>query len=79
MSSIASTLVDQFARMVAGDGGELRLIGVEGDMIRVAYRPGADEACRDGRCVLPMQELSKLMEETAQRRDPQLRVRLEEG
>ena len=72
--TIAESLVAQFARMVQRDGGSLELLTVEGNVITVGYRLGADPSCADSACVLPDAELQALMSETAQRRDPSLRV-----
>ena len=77
MSTVAEKLVEQFGRMVERDGGELSLLGVDGNVIRVGYRPGADPSCADGACVLPHLELQQLMGETAARRDPALRIEVE--
>ena len=72
--TIAESLVAQFGRMVQRDGGFLELLGVEGNVITVGYKLGIDPSCADGVCVLPDAELQALMSETAQRRDPSLRV-----
>ncbi len=72
--TIAETLIAQFDRMVQRDGGSLELLGTEGNVIRVGYRPGGDPTCADGVCVLPDAELQSLMSETLQRRDPTLQV-----
>lgn len=77
MTSVAHTLVEQFNRMVCRDGGELTLLGVEGDVVHVGYRFGFDPSCADGACVLPPLELQQLMEETLARRDPGLQVVVE--
>jgi hypothetical protein len=80
--TIAESLVAQFSRMVQRDGGSLQLLGTEGNVITVGYTLGADPSCADGVCVLPDAELQALMSETAQRRDPSLRVvvsRIEAG
>lgn len=78
MPSVADSLVEQFRRMVARDGGELTLLPSESDLIRVRYRPGAaDPDCADGSCSLPEQELEQLMTETASRRRAGLRVQVE--
>jgi Fe-S cluster biogenesis protein NfuA len=77
MATVADTLVAQFERMVRRDGGELSLLGVEGDVIRVGYRTGTDPGCPEGVCVLPHLELQQLMGETLARRDPGLRVVVE--
>jgi hypothetical protein len=72
--TIAESLVAQFGRMVQRDGGSLELLGIEGNVITVGYKLGADPSCDDGVCVLPDAELQALMSETAQRRDPSLQV-----
>ena len=77
MASVADTLVAQFDRMVRSEGGELQLLGVEDDVIRVGYRAGIDPDCADGACVLPHLELQQLMGETLARRDPGLGVVVE--
>ncbi len=75
--SVAENLVQQFQRMVNFDGGKLTLLGVEGNLIRIAYKSGTDPTCEDGVCVLPHLELQALMSETLARRDPNLQVRVE--
>ena len=67
MKNVVDTVVDQFARMVSRDGGDLSLLGVEGDVVRVGYRMGADPDCTDGVCVLPPLEVQQLMDETLAR------------
>ena len=74
---LATTLVNQFDRMVKRDGGAVTLLGVEGDVIRVAYRPGVDETCEGDVCVMPHLELEQLMAETLARRDATLKVVVE--
>ena len=74
---VAETLVSQFDRMVRNDGGSVRLLGVDGDVIRVGYTPGADPTCAGGECVLAHLELEQLMRETLARRDPAKRVVVE--
>jgi hypothetical protein len=74
---IAATLVSQFDRMVKRDGGVVSLLGVDGGVIRVGYRPGVDATCDTDACVLPHLELQQLMSETLARRDPSLRVVVE--
>jgi hypothetical protein len=77
VTGVADTLVAQFDRMVRRDGGELSLLGVEDDVVRVGYRAGVDPDCADDVCVLPHLELQQLMAETLARRDPALRVVVE--
>ena len=72
--ALADALVAQFEHMVRRDGGSLSLIGVEGGVIRVGYRMGAEPTCGGGACVLPHVELQELMNETVARRDPALKV-----
>jgi Fe-S cluster biogenesis protein NfuA len=76
-TKVASTLVEQFDRMVKRDGGELSLLGLEGDVVRVGYRLGFDPTCTDGVCVMPHLELEQLMKETLRRRHPELAVVVE--
>ena len=75
---IATTLVNQFDRMVKRDGGAVSLLGVADGVIRVAYRPGVDPTCTDdGVCVMPQVELEQLMAETLARRDATMRIVVE--
>lgn len=75
--SAAAALVSQFDRMVRRDGGEVTLLGVDDDTVRVGYRPGSADDCEDGACVLPHLELQQLMSETLSRRAPAMRVVVE--
>lgn len=63
--------------MVKRDGGQVSLLGVDGEVVRVGYKPGVDEACEGDACVMPHLELQQLMTETLSRRDPQLQVVVE--
>lgn len=64
---ITQTPVTQFSRMVQPDGESLSLRAVNGDLIRIGYRPGKDPDCVDGVCILPHTKLQQLMAETLQR------------
>ena len=77
ISDTAQTLVRQFDQMVKRDGGSLSLLGADGDVIRVAYKPGIDPTCDEGSCVLPHLELQQLMAETLARRAKDARVVVE--
>jgi hypothetical protein len=77
ISETAETLVRQFDRMVKRDGGSLALLGTEGEVIRVGYRPGIDPTCDEGSCILPHLELQQLMAETLARRVKDVRVVVE--
>jgi hypothetical protein len=73
--SVADSIVTQFGRMVQKDGGVLRLIGVEGNLIRLGYKAGHDPECTDdGACVLPHVELQDMIAETLKRRAPDMKV-----
>jgi len=75
--SIAAALVARFDRMVRRDGGSVRLIGVEGSLLRVGYRPGVDPDCSQGVCVLPEAELQAMIAEVLAAQAPELRVKVE--
>jgi hypothetical protein len=76
--SVAENIVQQFGRMVQRDGGALRLIGVEGNLIRLGYKAGHDPACTDdGACILPHVELQEMIAETLARRAPDMKVSVE--
>jgi hypothetical protein len=75
--TVAETLVRQFDQMVRRDGGAVSLLGVDDEVIRVGYRPGAAADCTDDSCVMPHLELEQLMSETLARRDPTMRVVVE--
>lgn len=77
MDAMADRLIVEFDRMVRRDGGELVLLAVEDDVIRVGYRLGVDPTCADGACVMPHLELQELMGETVARRSPGTRVVVE--
>ena len=77
IADTAETLVRQFDRMVKRDGGSLSLLGAEGEVIRVGYKPGVDPTCDEGSCILPHLELQQLMAETLARRTKEVRVVVE--
>jgi hypothetical protein len=71
VTSVGAELVAQFDRMVQRDGGSVTLLSTADDVIRVGYRPGrAGPECDDDVCVLPQQDLHRLMAETLRRRRP---------
>jgi hypothetical protein len=74
---IASSLVARFDRMVRRDGGTVKLLAVEGALIRLGYRPGADPECEDGVCILPERELQVMIAEVLAAQAPELRVEVE--
>ena len=75
--ALANSLVAEFTRMVARDGGAIRLVSASAGEIHIAYRPGVDAGCSDGVCILPEDELQEMMSETASRRLPGVTVRVE--
>ncbi|TML10842.1 MAG: hypothetical protein E6G39_15495 [Actinobacteria bacterium] len=77
ISDTAQTLVRQFDQMVKRDGGSLSLLGADGEVIRVGYKPGVDPTCDEGSCILPHLELQQLMAETLARRAKNVRVVVE--
>lgn len=68
--SIASQLMDSFARIVRADGGSLTLISEQEGRIELGYAPGHDPDCATGACVLPHVELQEMMAEWLSRRAP---------
>jgi hypothetical protein len=78
MSQRIESLIERFQRMVASDGGELTVLSVSAEAVRLSYRPAdPDPACADGVCVLPHQELRQLMGETFARQAPGVRLDIE--
>ena len=77
ISDTAQTLVRQFDQMVKRDGGSLSLLGADGEVIRVGYKPGVDPTCDEGSCILPHLELQQLMAETLARCAKNVRVVVE--
>ena len=79
IDGVAETLVRQFDRMVKRDGGSVSLLGVDGEVIRVGYKPGVDPDCDERRrASCRTSSCKQLMAETlARRRDPTLRVVVE--
>jgi hypothetical protein len=73
----ATTLVNEFDRMVKRDGGSVVLLSVGDGVIRVGYRPGVDPECAGDVCVIPHVDLQQLMTETVARRNASLRVAVE--
>jgi hypothetical protein len=71
MSTGAQLVVDQFAEIVRPDGGELRLVAVEGELLRVAYRPGHNEQCET--CVMGPEELGEMLRSAVADHDPSIK------
>jgi Fe-S cluster biogenesis protein NfuA len=77
LEAVARGVVQRVDRMVRRDGGAVTLIGVEGGVLRIGYRPGVDLDCAEGVCVLPEVELQAMMTELLAPQAPDLRVRVE--
>jgi hypothetical protein len=71
---ISRELLDSFARMVRSDGSRIEILSDDEASIIIGYRPGSDEACASGACVLPHLELQEMMREWLGRRAPQMSV-----
>jgi hypothetical protein len=52
-------VVEQFQEIVRPDGGSLELLGIEGDTLRIAYRPGTNERCAE--CVITPDSLRDML------------------
>jgi Fe-S cluster biogenesis protein NfuA len=77
-SAAMESLLDRFRRMVARDGGELTVLAITSDDVRLRYRAAeADPDCADGVCVLPHRELEQMITETLARQWPGVRVHVE--
>lgn len=77
LTLLAPAIVSRFDRMVRRDGGAVRLIGVEGTLLRIGYRPGADPECQEGVCILPEIELQAMIAEVLAAQAPAARVKVE--
>jgi hypothetical protein len=78
VSTQIESLIGRFQRLVARDGGQLTVLSVSPEAVRLSYRAAdADPECADGVCVLPHQELRQLMGETFARQAPGVRLDIE--
>jgi hypothetical protein len=74
MTNVAQLLLTNFGRMVARDGGILRLLDQDVGGIRLGYAPGHDPECESGACILPHVELQDMIQEWAARAAPGVAV-----
>ena len=72
--SLAAELVNQFARIVRSDGGQLVILEDGEKAVRLGYVSGSDPNCDGGMCVLPPAELQVMMREWLARRAPDATV-----
>ena len=70
MSKGAQLVVEQFSEILRPDGGSLELLGVEGDLLRVAYQPGQNEQCAT--CVMGADELGEMLRAALAEHDPSI-------
>ena len=64
----AELVVDHFDEIVKPDGGSVRLLGREGERLRVGYRPGTNEECAS--CTISADQLAEMMRELLRDHDP---------
>lgn len=71
MSEAVRLVVEQFKDIVGADGGEVSLLGVEGDLLRVAYKPGHSEQCAS--CVISPENLRDMLLDVLPAHDASIR------
>jgi hypothetical protein len=71
VSEAVKLVVEQFQEIVRPDGGALELLGVEGDLLRVAYRPGTNEQCAS--CVISPDNLRDMLLDVLPAHDASIR------
>ena len=71
LSPRAQQVIEHFQRILRADGGTLEWQDTTDGVMRLAYRPGHNEACAD--CVLSLQDLRELVAEAICQGDPQIR------
>ncbi len=64
----AKLVVEHFDEIVKPDGGSVRLLGREGDQLRVGYNPGTNEECAS--CTISADQLAEMMRELLRDHDP---------
>ena len=68
MAEGAALVVEHFDEIVKPDGGAVRLLARDGDVLRVGYTPGVNEECAT--CVLSASELAEMMRDLLRDHDP---------
>ena len=71
MSEGVRLVVEQFQEIVRPDGGSVELLAVEGETLRVAYRPGHNEQC--AACVISAENLRDMLLDVLPQHDPSIR------
>jgi Fe-S cluster biogenesis protein NfuA len=71
VSEAVQRVIEQFGEIVRPDGGSVELLSVEGDTLRVAYRPGHNEQCAS--CVISPENLRDMLLDVLPQHDPSIR------
>jgi Fe-S cluster biogenesis protein NfuA len=67
---LAQRVIEQARGLIEADGGDLRLLGVDGSCARVVYRMGRSEQCAE--CVLKPEDLRGFLLEMCARIAPHI-------
>ena len=68
MAEGAALVIEHFDEIVKPDGGAVRLLARDGEVLRVGYTPGVNEECAT--CVLSAAELAEMMRDLLRDHDP---------
>jgi Fe-S cluster biogenesis protein NfuA len=71
VSDAVERVLREFGEIVRPDGGSVELIAVEGETLRVAYRPGHNEQCAS--CVISPENLRDMLLDVLPQHDPSIR------
>ena len=71
MSDAVRRVVEEFQAIVRPDGGSVELLAVDGETLRVAYRPGHSEQCAS--CVISAENLRDMLLDVLPQHDPSIR------
>jgi hypothetical protein len=71
VSEAVKRVVAEFGEIVRPDGGSLELLSVEGDTLRVSYRPGHNEQCAS--CVISPENLRDMLLDVLPQHDASIR------
>ena len=71
MSEAVRRVIEDFKEIVRPEGGSVELLSVEGDTLRIAYRPGHNEQCAS--CVISPENLRDMLLDLLPQHDPSIR------
>ena len=71
MDEDVRAVLENVRAVVEGDGGAVELVAVEEGVVRVRYRPGANEECPQ--CVLEPETLRQFLQEAFAAQAPRIR------